>query len=467
MLKVIIKRFLLIIIGILLSLIFLECGLRLAGWTISSYQQYKNNKALRNKSQYTIMCLGESTTFRQYPFQLQQILDEKYPDKFSIIDCGITGTNLETILELLDNNINKYNPNIVICMMGINNEFVDLNNENVNINNTNYFNKSKNVNLKILKLYILLKQHLTDLLQKKNFVFAENISTENNSLFEYAMNLKSERKFTEATKILKKILQNNPNDEIAFNELCFLYYDCNALNEQEIGYKMAIEGLNKNFNYGKDRYYQVLFQKYEIYKDTIKDNIYDFKYYINKAINEELDLLLGNDNMAFYSVYLSIKDYLTNEQKRKILRKLMTNKNDDKYYGFLAINAIEQKDYQKANDYFAKAEEIRLNFPNLQTYNLYKRIIKKLTDNNIKVICMQYPIRNIKTLQEQLKDEYYYDKLTFISNEKIFKDALTKQNYSEIFFDQFAGDFGHCTNLGNTMIAEQVVNILENLLDYK
>ena len=109
MLKLFIKRFLLIIIGIILSLILLECGLRLAGWTISSFQQYKNNKALRNKSQYTIMCLGESTTQGQYPVQLQEILDMKYPNKFSVIDCGISGTNLENILELLDNNINKYN----------------------------------------------------------------------------------------------------------------------------------------------------------------------------------------------------------------------------------------------------------------------------------------------------------------------------------------------------------------------
>ena len=68
-----IKKILLIITGIILSLFILECGLRCAGWTISSYQQYKNSKILKNKSQYTIMCLGESLTRKQYPIQLQQI----------------------------------------------------------------------------------------------------------------------------------------------------------------------------------------------------------------------------------------------------------------------------------------------------------------------------------------------------------------------------------------------------------
>ena len=109
MFKLFLKKFVLILFGI--SLIFLECGLRIVSFTLSSYQQYKNNKVLKNKSQYTIMCLGESTTIRQYPVQLQQILNEKYPDKFSVIDCGIPGANLEIILDALDRNINKYKPN--------------------------------------------------------------------------------------------------------------------------------------------------------------------------------------------------------------------------------------------------------------------------------------------------------------------------------------------------------------------
>ena len=76
---------------------------------------------------------------------------------------------------------------------------------------------------------------------------------------------------------------------------------------------------------------------------------------------------------------------------------------------------------------------------------------------------MQYPVRSILPLQEQLKNESYYDKITFISNEKIFKDTLTKNNYDTIFNDQFAGDFGHCTDLGNTLIAENVVHTLEKM----
>ena len=67
MIRNIIKRVLLIFVCIFLSLILLECGLRLAGFASFQYQRYKNNKVLRQKKQYTIMCLGESTTAGQYP----------------------------------------------------------------------------------------------------------------------------------------------------------------------------------------------------------------------------------------------------------------------------------------------------------------------------------------------------------------------------------------------------------------
>ena len=66
-----------------------------------------------------------------------------------------------------------------------------------------------------------------------------------------------------------------------------------------------------------------------------------------------------------------------------------------------------------------------------------------------------------------MKEEQYYKELTFISNEKIFKDALMEKKYDEIFEDQFAGDSGHCTKLGNTMIAKNIVKTLEKMLNLK
>ncbi len=440
MLKLIIKRFLLIIIGIVLSLILLEFGLRLAGWTISSYQQYKNNKALKNKTQYTIMCLGESTTQNQYPVQLQEILDNKYPNKFSVIDCGFSAINLETILNFLDTNINKYNPNIAICMMGINDGFSSYNKLNLNLYN-------KKINLKVYKLLSLIFAHLKDLFIEK--VVLANQNTEKNDINSAITKLK-EKDFKAAEKILSYILKTNENNEQVYFYLIDLYYY--FLDDKDKAYTLALDAINKNITRDRTFFYKIAI-KYCISKNDI-DKV---KLFIKQMIYQEPYSVLNPD------MYRFIESFLTEKEKHLLIKKFLEKEN----FSFLAIKETEVKNYLKAQEYFDKAEEIRLNFPNTETYNLYKLIVKKLIDNNIKVICMQYPIRNILSLQEQLKNESYYNILTFISNEKLFKDALMDKEYNEIFSDQFAGDFGHCTDLGNTMIAENVVNTLEKMLDLK
>ena len=210
-----------------------------------------------------------------------------------------------------------------------------------------------------------------------------------------------------------------------------------------------------------DYYNKVIFY----YKES--NNIEKVKFFAEMACNDKNPLSVNLD------LYTIIKNIISEEEQIKIREKILNPNLEeshhmaDKNYGILAYEYLGQKNYKKAQEFFDKAEQIRLKFPNEEMYNLYKLIIKKLTDKNIKVICMQYPVRNINSLQEQLKNEYYYDKLTFISNEKNFKDYLMNKKYNDLFVDLFAGDFGHCTDLGNTLIAENIVNTLENILDLK
>lgn len=99
----------------------------------------------------------------------------------------------------------------------------------------------------------------------------------------------------------------------------------------------------------------------------------------------------------------------------------------DQYYGLIAIDSMAEKDFKKAEEYFAIAEEIRLKYPKESTYNLYKLILDKLIKNNVKVLCMQYPIRSIESLKNNLKDEQYYARIELISNEHIFKQQLKEK----------------------------------------
>jgi hypothetical protein len=73
---------------------------------------------------------------------------------------------------------------------------------------------------------------------------------------------------------------------------------------------------------------------------------------------------------------------------------------------------------------------------------------------------MQYPVRSVEPWKKILSDNANYGDIIFVSNEETYKEALRKCRYDEIFTDQFAGDFGHCTDKGNKMIAENLANAM-------
>jgi hypothetical protein len=61
------------------------------------------------------------------------------------------------------------------------------------------------------------------------------------------------------------------------------------------------------------------------------------------------------------------------------------------------------------------------------------------------------PLKKIFQIQEGI---------IFVDNEQIFKKAVKKSGYKEYFIDMFAGDFGHCTEKGNRLLAENIANVI-------
>ena len=52
------------------------------------------------------------------------------------------------------------------------------------------------------------------------------------------------------------------------------------------------------------------------------------------------------------------------------------------------------------------------------------------------------------------------DKIIFVENKKNFEEALETAEYSRYFFDNFGGDFGHGTRLGNELIARNLAGVI-------
>ena len=115
------QKIALIIFGIFLFFVLLEASLRLGGFILLSMQEHRNLQSIKQKGAYRILCVGESTTQRQYPQFLEEALNQRNIGvHFSVIDKGIAGTNTSTILSQVESYLNEYHPDMVVTMMGIN-----------------------------------------------------------------------------------------------------------------------------------------------------------------------------------------------------------------------------------------------------------------------------------------------------------------------------------------------------------
>ncbi|MDZ7317411.1 MAG: tetratricopeptide repeat protein [candidate division KSB1 bacterium] len=86
--------------------------------------------AVKDASTRRIFCLGESTTQGfpyppngAYPFILQNILTDYYPDKkIEVLNCGITGITSHCVLDMEREILDKYRPDVLVIYTG-HNEF--------------------------------------------------------------------------------------------------------------------------------------------------------------------------------------------------------------------------------------------------------------------------------------------------------------------------------------------------------
>jgi predicted Zn-dependent protease len=105
--------------GLAAAAILLETGLRLGGCAASLGMLW--HSWTRPAGAYRILCLGESTTSRQYPKLLEDILNERGQGrKFTVIDGGVPMINSNYVLAHLEENLARYHPDLIVAMIGNN-----------------------------------------------------------------------------------------------------------------------------------------------------------------------------------------------------------------------------------------------------------------------------------------------------------------------------------------------------------
>ncbi len=301
------------LLGFLLCIILLEIGIRLGGFILLSMQEHRNKPSIKQKDSYKILCLGDSMTAFGYPKLLEEILNNRVKGvAFKVIDKAKPGTNSEFVISTLKKNLDKYNPNMVIVMMGFNDEVHLLPYGKIPTSKETLFktyklakilwyhmlNKIKELGIfsvgereqhgKVEKEVLGRRGYPKEAAAKKNR-YRENMKVASgNSIARYielGCRYMDQRDFTRAKEFFKKVLEINPENNKARIRLGWCCINQMNLIEAEIVFKKAIEVDPKNFDayigLGVRYRYQGMHDKAEkMFKKSLEINPGNDKLYL-------------------------------------------------------------------------------------------------------------------------------------------------------------------------------------------
>lgn len=579
----------LILFGIFVTLTCLEIGMRAAGRVILSRQERRNLQAIQKKGAYLIMCLGESTTQGEYPIFLEDALNANQVGvKFGVIDAGQAGTDTGVILADLEKNLDRYRPDMVVAMMGINDSdrFLETRLER------DSFWKICLSSLKVYQLARFVVRHLESKLQGEEQAWAlaidrsyGHIPSEQQSVPSQEQIMKEDadlrkaveagpqnsrvfveqgRKYMEkgegakAEQLLRQAIQLDAENSYAYDALSLLYekesrideaeelllhaprqdeliclslarvywklerYDKieevlrravrvsadrdlawphaelaslflkqGRMQEAEEEAKMAVE-LNPRNNWALFRLAKIYSQKGRYQEaEELMDKAAAIKMpdqalvlyeqacmlashgKMDAAVDvAERALVINPNEMScrqfLYGYYRQQGDLVKAEE---VLREAVKANPQTSLWalGELAVFHYEMNDMDYvrrfAADYWDGNKHPRKwTFYQPMTRRNFRKLKAVLDQRGIAFVVVQYPTRDVKPLRDLFAGE---ENIVFVDNKQIFRDAVMRHGFKTYFVDMFAGDFGHCTDKGNRLLAQNIARTILREVFYK
>lgn len=450
------QKIILIIFGLFLSIVLLEIGLRIGGLIYLSLQEYRNIRSIKQKGDYIILCLGDSMVARTWTEPLEEILNQRdIGIKFSVIDKGVPGSSTGDILSRLRHNIDKYQPNMVITMVGINDAegstlpYEDIPTQKITLSPKSFRTYKL---ARLLNLHIANKARATG--KENELKKAIKVNPRNDEAWAYAelgRYYRFQGEHDKAKESFKKALSIDPKNSSLYVELGVYYRDGEIkFDKAKEMFRRAIKIDPKN-----DNAYWQLGCAYRFQGDKEKGK-YDYEKveeFFKKAIG------LNSKNVSAYTgLGWCYSDQGKYDKAEEIFKKAITaNPESGMVYGSLATFYTEQGKYELADKYFRKTNIRRLEDYNPTTRHNYEKLKEIVTQREIRLVCAQYPMRSVESLKKMFEEK---DDIIFVDNEMVFKKALKQGKYKEYFVDMFGGDFGHCTPKGYRLLAQNIADVI-------
>ena len=437
------KKYLYPILTIVLAIIIFE---GFAHISIFLVEKDTPEVSITNDNKKRVICIGESTTEGGYPQLLQEKLNKKFPNQYTVYNLGESAVTSSYFKNNIDSILEKYRPNIVISMLGINDTF------ELSVSKTKP-SRSLLENLYTYRLLTYLQDIFNHNSKRQRGLNLINIgkvnsgvdlllssfnrdpsSLTNKNLLFLAEYLNQEsRDFKNSVKVYDYFLENRSNEDSIRIERLWPLFELN--NEKRITEEVSY------FESFDNKWYPTLGNIYFLAKNDTDKALHYFK-------NSDFLATQGDQ----FSSYLNL---LTKLGKHKIAEHLILNSKTKGLRNNHSLMVLKQINHRNKQDKLARLikESERESLKNYTITNT-KYIIRKSLQSNAKVFIMQYPMRQISYISEIYGDS---KSLKYIDNEQSFKKAVSSKGFEAIFSDSFAGDFGHMTKAGHDILTDNIL----------
>lgn len=449
-------KFFLIFGAVLVFLLMLEVVFRIAGSVLLSFQDGDNPVLLDKQDEFRIMCLGESTTAfggrDSYPYQLQEILNGgNLGIKFKVINKGVAGVDTAFFLSKLDENLARYKPDMIITMLGTNQ-----NDNSMKFEETMRFRIKLLVDeIRVYKMVRLISDRMRDKFHNRirdkaartppKEAGAGVVPDSDRAYTEMGFAEKEQGRRIRALGHFKKAIRMDPSNSWARVGLAMVYKEMGRLDEAIGALRAAIE-INPLSEAGNR----------ELAWCLKKQKRYDEAGSIYQKIIKDIKPQNGFLYMEAGLFYKEIGRYP--EAVSAFERGFELNPETENFYGDLAFCYEQAGKEDLAKRCYGKFNKSLYTIYNPATIYNYRQLRDRILEKGILLVCMQYPVRPVGPLRRILEGR---EGVIFVDNERVFKTAVARDGYEEYFYDNFRGDFGHCTRKGNRLLAENLADALE------
>lgn len=477
-------------LAVLLLFLAVEFSLRVSNWfyQLQKPSQFSAPIRVADDKEIRVLCVGESMTFRGGEKSYPKILESKLNQldsskKWSVFNAGLPAASSRVIADEFPKMLELVKPDVVLLMMGLNDRIL--------LNPIQFQNSSIQSMWSLFKRTQIGKALEFKILERKNST--PETQADNSQIWEQA--LLSERKTHSIAEVgiaedllsdlatrkldaksIQKTLDQHKNDLLWLIEFADKIQS-SAMFTYEPLLETSIHFLSKNqvcsrsidcrFNIANLESSRSNHTKAAELFDKVKADAASTHPVVAKMSTVQLFYSLAGQDAKSISDQLLIEvanlcvDFCNSRTQNFVIRKAKATQRlsliekqiqqmKERNKTFYFETAYNDGNLSK-NDSWPSADQA---FSNPITLQNIRKVVDTALKSKLNIFLVQYP-----TMSPELLEDLGYpkDQVPVIANLRNYEEALKQHSYGEIFSDNFAGSFGHNTDLGNEILVQAIL----------